>query len=169
MFLQITQVIYCPQFLSLLFFLDSFLFPLFMSGMGEHYRENYYGSSSSDLRLLLLGNIGCGKTALADTILAQLSPISPGASRSCQLRQGFIEGRNVTLVEAPRWYWSGGKMEDSVKKETQRAMTLVPPGPHAILLLVPVNQFTEVSLGLPVSDVICCSTLLKLQSVMCTQ
>lgn len=140
-----------------------------MSGMGEHYRESYYGSSSSDLRLLLLGNIGCGKTALADTILAQLSPISPGASRSCQLRQGFIEGRNVTLVEAPRWYWSGGKMEDGVKKETQRAMTLVPPGSHAILLLVPVNQFTEVSLGLPVSDVICCSTLLKLQSVMCTQ
>ncbi|CAI5680064.1 unnamed protein product [Oreochromis niloticus] len=120
-----------------------------MSGMSEHYRESYYGSSSSDLRLLLMGNIGCGKTALADTILAQLSPISPGSSRSCQLRQGFIEGRNVTLVEAPRWYWSGGKMEDGVKKETQRAMTLVPPGPHAILLLVPVNQFTEVDTRVP--------------------
>lgn len=35
-------------------------------------------------------------------------------------------------------------MEESVRKETQRAMTLVAPGPHAILLLVPVNQFTEV-------------------------
>lgn len=35
-------------------------------------------------------------------------------------------------------------MEDSVKKETENAMTLVAPGPHAILLLVPVNQFTEV-------------------------
>lgn len=42
-------------------------------------------------------------------------------------------------------------MEDGVKKETQRAMTLVSPGLHAMLLLVPVNQFTEVSLGLPVS------------------
>lgn len=35
-------------------------------------------------------------------------------------------------------------MEDSVKKETEQAMALVAPGPHAVLLLVPVNQFTEV-------------------------
>lgn len=35
-------------------------------------------------------------------------------------------------------------MEDSVRKETGRAVALTAPGPHAILLLVPVNQFTEV-------------------------
>lgn len=118
--------------------------------MGEH----NYGSSASDLRLLLLGNIGCGKTSSVDTILGQLSPIPPSTSRSCQLRQGFTEGRNVILVEAPRCYWNGDKMEDSVRKETQRAMTLLAPGPHAVLLLVPVGQFTEVSLSLPLSDVI---------------
>lgn len=112
--------------------------------MGEHLRGSYYGSSTPEIRLLLLGNIGCGKTSSADTILGQLSPISPSASRSCQLRQGISDDRNVTLVEAPRWYWTGGKMEDSVRKETERAMALVAPGPHAILLLVPVNQFTEV-------------------------
>uniref|UniRef100_A0A3P8UBW5 AIG1-type G domain-containing protein n=2 Tax=Amphiprion percula TaxID=161767 RepID=A0A3P8UBW5_AMPPE len=111
--------------------------------MSERYRESYYGSSPPDLRLILLGNIGCGKTSSADTILGQLSNVTPNAARSCQLRQGFTEGKNVTLVEAPRWYWNGGKMEDNVKKETERAVTLVAPGPHAILLLVPVSQFTE--------------------------
>ncbi|XP_035515880.1 uncharacterized protein LOC118326855 [Morone saxatilis] len=111
--------------------------------MSEHLRGSYYESSSPELRLVLLGNIGCGKTSSADTILGQLSPISPSASRSSQLRQGTSDGRSVTLVEAPRWYWSGGKMEDSVKKETERAMTLVAPGAHAVLLLVPVSQFTE--------------------------
>lgn len=54
----------------------------------------------------------------------------------------------MTLVEAPRWYWNGGKMEDSVRKETERAMTLA-TGPHAVLLLVPIGQFTEVSVCLP--------------------
>ena len=83
--------------------------------------------------------------------MGQLSHTSGSDSRSCQQRQGFSEGRNVTLVEAPRWYWNGGKMEESVRKETERAMTLVAPGPHAVLLLVPVGQFTEVSRRLPSS------------------
>ncbi len=39
-------------------------------------------------------------------------------------------------------------MEDSVRKETERAMGMVAPGPHAILLLVPVSQFTEVGYSL---------------------
>lgn len=117
---------------------------LFYSLAMSEYLSGTYGSSHPEIRLVLLGNIGCGKTSSADTILGQLSPVSPSASRSCQLRQGVSMDRNVTVVEAPRWYWTGGKMEDSVRKETERAMTLVAPGPHAILLLVPVNQFTEV-------------------------
>ncbi|TNN23526.1 GTPase IMAP family member 2 [Liparis tanakae] len=40
-------------------------------------------------------------------------------------------------------------MEDSVREETQRTMTLVPSGPHAILLLVPVSQFTEMECLVP--------------------
>ncbi|KAL7405363.1 hypothetical protein ABVT39_027789 [Epinephelus coioides] len=117
--------------------------------MSEQLRGSSYGSSPQELRLILLGNIGCGKTSSADTILGQLSPISPTASRSCQLRQGISEGRGLTVVEAPRWYWTGGKMEESVREETERAMTLVAPGPHAILLLVPVGQFTEMECRVP--------------------
>lgn len=98
---------------------------------------------ASDLRVLLLGNIGCGKTSSADTILGRVS-LADADSRSCRLRQGLSEGRSVSLVEAPRWYWNGCKMDDGVRKETQRAMTLLAPGPHAVLLLVPVSQFTEV-------------------------
>ncbi|KAM8879725.1 GTPase IMAP family member 8 [Spinachia spinachia] len=111
--------------------------------MSELLKGRNYGTSSPELRLVLLGNIGCGKTSSADNILGQLSPASHRTSRSCQLRTAITEGRSVTVVEAPRWYWSGGKMEEGVRKETQQAMTLVAPGPHAILLLVPVNQFTE--------------------------
>lgn len=98
----------------------------------------------ADVRLVLVGNIGCGKTSTGDNILGEQSPLVPGGTRSCQQRQGVCEGKNVTLVEAPRWFWVGGKMEESVKEETERAMTLVEPGLHAVLLLIPVNQFTEV-------------------------
>ncbi|XP_069386392.1 GTPase IMAP family member 8 [Paralichthys olivaceus] len=117
--------------------------------MSDNLRSSHSGSSTPELRLVLLGNLGCGKTSSSDTILGQLSPISPSAARSCQLRQGFTEGRSVTLVEAPRWYWNGGKMEDSVREETKRVLTLAAPGPHAILLLVPVGQFTEMESRVP--------------------
>lgn len=112
--------------------------------MSDLQRGSVGGSAPSDLRLVLVGNIGCGKSSTGDSILGEQSPITPGASRTCQLRQGVSEGRNVTLVEAPRWFWVGGKMEEGVRKETERAATLLAPGPHAVLLLIPVNQFTEV-------------------------
>ena len=54
------------------------------------------------------------------------------------------EGRKVTVVEAPRWYWNGQQVEESVREESQRALQLAAPGPHAFLLLIPVCQFTEV-------------------------
>lgn len=112
--------------------------------MSNLQRGSFGGSLPADVRLVLVGNIGCGKTSTGDNILGEQSPLVPGGTRSCQQRQGVCEGKNVTLVEAPRWFWVGGKMEESVKEETERAMTLVEPGLHAVLLLIPVNQFTEV-------------------------
>ncbi|XP_061765957.1 uncharacterized protein LOC133558831 isoform X2 [Nerophis ophidion] len=108
-----------------------------------------YSSTLQELRLVLLGNIGCGKTLSADTILGQLSDVSSATPRTSQLRQDFIEDRKVILVEAPRWYWNGLDMEESVRKETERAVSLLEPGPHAFLLLVPVSQFTEMDGRVP--------------------
>ncbi|XP_049577021.1 uncharacterized protein [Syngnathus scovelli] len=115
-----------------------------MSSQAQH-----YGSMPPELRLVLLGNIGCGKTSSADTILSQLTDLSTSSPRSIQLRKDFAEGRMVTLVEAPRWYWNGMEMDEGVKKETVRAVTLLEPGPHAVLLLVPISQFTEMDGQVP--------------------
>ncbi|XP_051940397.1 uncharacterized protein LOC127613419 [Hippocampus zosterae] len=109
----------------------------------------HFDSTYPELRLVLLGNIGCGKTSSADTILSQLTDMSTATPRSIQLRKDFAEGRMVTLVETPRWYWNGMEMDEGVKKETERAMTLLAPGPHAVLLLVPVSQFTEMDGQVP--------------------
>lgn len=105
--------------------------------------------STPELRLVLLGSIGCGKTLTGDTLLGQQS-LGPGrCPRTCQLRQGMSEGRRLTLVEAPRWYWSGGQVESSVKQETKRAISLSEPGPHALLILIPVGEFTDVERRVP--------------------
>uniref|UniRef100_A0A8C8IZD0 AIG1-type G domain-containing protein n=1 Tax=Oncorhynchus tshawytscha TaxID=74940 RepID=A0A8C8IZD0_ONCTS len=127
--------------------------PAHISTMTEVLPGSHARTPEPELRLVLLGTIGCGKTLSGDTLLGQSSSGSPSSSgsspRLCQLRPGASEGRRLTVVEAPRWYWSGGHMEAGVRKETERALELAAPGPHAFLLLVPVGQFTEVEHRVP--------------------
>uniref|UniRef100_A0A8B9H8F0 AIG1-type G domain-containing protein n=1 Tax=Astyanax mexicanus TaxID=7994 RepID=A0A8B9H8F0_ASTMX len=114
--------------------------------------QEWYGSpaDTSELRLILVGNIGCGKTLTADTLLGQSSSASNlNPSRLCEVRRGLSEGRQLTVVETPRWYWSGQNLESSVQRESERALSLAAPGPHAFLILVPVGQFTEMEMHMP--------------------
>ncbi|KAK3575449.1 hypothetical protein QTP86_026705, partial [Hemibagrus guttatus] len=106
--------------------------------------------STPELRLILVGNIGCGKTLTADTLLSDSSSISALVpSRLSEVRHGICEGRHLRVVETPRWYWRGEHTEASVQRETERALSLVAPGPHAFLILVPVGQFTEMEARIP--------------------
>ncbi|XP_026789034.3 uncharacterized protein LOC113538290 isoform X1 [Pangasianodon hypophthalmus] len=103
-----------------------------------------------EMRLILVGNIGCGKTVTADTLLNDSSSISTlMPSRLSEVRRGVSEGRHLRVVETPRWYWKGEHIDVSVQRETERALSLVAPGPHAFLILVPVGQFTEMEGRIP--------------------
>ncbi|XP_048105007.1 GTPase IMAP family member 5-like [Alosa alosa] len=104
---------------------------------------------SVELRLVLVGTFDCGKTLTADTLLGQKSSEGQDSPRSCVLRRGLSHARRLTLVEAPRWYWSGGRLESSVKEETRHALSLAAPAPHAFLLLIPVSQFTDMEQRAP--------------------
>lgn len=114
--------------------------------MGEEWNGAH--PDSVELRMVLVGTIDCGKTLTADNLLGQKGS-SSSTSRSCILRRGLSHSRRLTLVEAPRWYWSGSHLESSVQQETKQALSLAAPGPHAFLLLIPVNQFTEMEQRVP--------------------
>ncbi|KAM9482748.1 uncharacterized protein Hap1MRO34_007839 [Clarias gariepinus] len=103
-----------------------------------------------ELRLILVGNMGCGKTLTADTLLNDSSSSSSLVStRQNEVRSGVSEGQPLKVVETPRWYWKGEHIDISVKRETEKALGLVAPGPHAFLILVPVGQFTEMEGRIP--------------------
>ncbi|XP_073708378.1 GTPase IMAP family member 8 [Garra rufa] len=106
-------------------------------GIGSH-------GSPSELCLVLVGSIGCGKTMTADTLLGQNSAPGPSASsRVSQIRQGLSEGRRLSVVETPRWYWRGKEVEDDIQKETRRFLSSSVPGPFVFLILIPIGEFTE--------------------------
>lgn len=93
----------------------------------------------SELRLVLLGRKGVGKSAVDHTILGEASGLeSWRPTEECVKRQGSVVGKSVTVVDTPgwEWYYPLNSTPNWVRKETVRSVSLCPPGPHAVLLVV---------------------------------
>ncbi|XP_051985804.1 uncharacterized protein LOC127646307 [Xyrauchen texanus] len=105
-------------------------------------------SSQSELCLVLVGSISCGKSLTADTLLGQSPSVRP-SSHECHVRRGLSAGRMLSVVETPRWYWRGRQLEADVQVETQRAPSFCVPEPPVFLILIPVGEFTEMEQRIP--------------------
>nr|XP_055054779.1 GTPase IMAP family member 4-like [Misgurnus anguillicaudatus] len=102
--------------------------------------------SGSELRLVLLGSAGSEKSASVNIILNREEKIQTDTSTEIQQsesRQGEVNGKQVTVVETPDWFCSGLSLEE-VREDVSLCVHLSAPGPHAFLLIIPVQQSTGV-------------------------
>ncbi|KAK0130801.1 GTPase IMAP family member 2 [Merluccius polli] len=104
-----------------------------------------------ELRLVLLGRKGAGKSSAGCTILDGIGGSEPRkTTEECVMRRADVWGRSVTVVDTPgwEWYYPLNSTSDWVRRETLRSATLCPPGPHALLLVVrSCASVTEAFLG----------------------
>ncbi|KAI4876254.1 hypothetical protein NFI96_032857, partial [Prochilodus magdalenae] len=94
----------------------------------------------SELRIVLLGYRYAGKSSAGNTILNR-EMFELKRTAQCVKRQGEAAGRHITVVEAPGW-WINEPVEDSselLKQEMVLSVSLCPPGPHAVLLIIRVD------------------------------
>ncbi|CAN9505463.1 unnamed protein product [Ophioblennius macclurei] len=100
----------------------------------------------TDIRLVLLGAKGSGKTSAMSTILGRdgVGPLKRTAR--CQTGRGTVFGRQLTVVDSPGWWMNYFCDESPVfdRREMVLSLSLCPPGPHVFLLVVRVDRaFTE--------------------------
>ncbi|XP_067308511.1 GTPase IMAP family member 8-like [Pseudorasbora parva] len=107
-------------------------------------KERLTDKSFPELRIILMGGNVVGKTSVVNTILKIKQ--EKNMAKKCVMRNGEVEKRKVILINTPGWwpYASVKETSEPVKKEIMSSVTMCPPGPHAVLLVLRSSvAFTE--------------------------
>ncbi|XP_014869132.1 PREDICTED: GTPase IMAP family member 8-like [Poecilia mexicana] len=100
------------------------------------------------LKIVMIGDSLAGKSSAGNILIKNAFHVNKNGRTTMrsEISHGLVEGRRLTVVDSPGWFCINTLQETSQmdKLEIENSVNLCPPGPHAVLLVIPViNNIDE--------------------------
>ncbi|CAM4464313.1 unnamed protein product [Leuciscus chuanchicus] len=94
-----------------------------------------------DLRIVLLGVSGAGKSSIGNAILGR-EAFKESRTRESEIQRGRVEDRNISIIDTPGFF-NTQLTDEEMKKQMMKSLYLSDPGPHVFLLVINLENFEE--------------------------
>ncbi|XP_058640539.1 GTPase IMAP family member 9-like [Onychostoma macrolepis] len=95
----------------------------------------------NELRIMLLGVSGAGKSPTANAILGR-EAFKESRTRESEIQRGRVEDRNISIIDTPGFF-NTQLTDEEMKKQMMKSLYLSNPGPHVFLLIINLETFRE--------------------------
>ncbi|XP_016121825.1 GTPase IMAP family member 4-like, partial [Sinocyclocheilus grahami] len=99
------------------------------------------GDSGDDLRIVLLGVSGAGKSSLGNAILGG-EAFKESRTRKSEIQTGKVENRNISIINTPGFF-NTRLTDEEMKQQMMNSLYLAHPGPQVFLLVINLENFRE--------------------------